>query len=137
MKPLTSSLENTTETFDNVRNHLHHFEFVLGGNWDYDHGYFDRYLDEAHKVWLRVPFQVTSGNLDGDSEATDAIVRLGRPFVLKHVYNEGTDPGAEAEMTGALVDQFQAPLEPDAEVEPHWVDKAKDLLKQVEQKWLH
>ncbi|MBD0380142.1 YugN family protein [Paenibacillus sedimenti] len=137
MKPLSSSLTQVQESFDSVRDHLHEFEFALGGNWDYDHGYFDRNLDEANKVWLRIPFQMVTGRIEGDTEATDAIVKMGTPFVLKHVYNEGLDQGAEAETYGALIDQFQTPLNPDAEIEDKWVEKAEGLLKRVEKAWIH
>lgn len=137
MKTISSSLEQVKESFDSVRDHLHEFDFTLGGNWDYDHGYFDRFLDEAHKVWLRIPFQVVTGRIEGDTEATDAIVEVGTPFVLKHVYNEGLDQEAEAETYGAMIDQFQAPLDPDAQVEDKWVKEAAGLLKKVEQAWIH
>lgn len=136
MKTLISSLEQVQESFDSVRAHLQEFEFALGGNWDYDHGYFDRYLDEAHKVWLRIPVQVVTGRIDGDAESTDAIVEVGTPFVLKHVYNEGLDNGAEAETYGALIDQFQTPLDSDAEIEDKWVKEAASLLQKVEQAWV-
>ncbi|MFH5185881.1 YugN family protein [Paenibacillus sp. TAB 01] len=132
MIPLQSGLVNREEAFDQVREALHRFEFALGGNWDYDHGYFDRYLDEAHKVWLRIPFQVTHGALDGDTEATDAIIRLGEPFVLKHLYNEGLDREAQVNTLGALVNQFQEPVDKDAAVEDKWVQQAKRLLTEVE-----
>lgn len=137
MKSLSSSLEQVQESFDSVRDHLHEFEFALGGNWDYDHGYFDRYLDEAHKVWLRIPFQVVAGSLDGDSEATDAVVKIGTPFVLKHVYNEGVDHKAEAETMGALIDQFQTPVDADASIEDKWMNEASALLQKVEKAWVH
>ncbi len=137
MKALSSRLEQTEESFDRVRDELHSFEFALGGSWDYEHGYFDRYLDEAHKVWLRIPFEVTSGRLEGDTESTDAMVKIGTPFVLKHVYNEGLDPAAEAQTYGAMLDQFQKPLDRDAEVEEKWVRQATDLLRKIEQEWLH
>lgn len=136
MKTITSSLEQVKESFDSVRDHLHEFDFALGGNWDYDHGYFDRSLDEANKVWLRIPFQVVTGRIDGDTEATDAIVEVGTPFVLKHVYNEGLDQEAEAETYGAMIDQFQAPLDPDAEVDDKWVKEATNVLNKVEQAWM-
>lgn len=138
MKPLTSTLEEVQESFDSVRERLHEFDFTLGGNWEYDHGYFDHSLDgEAQKVWLRIPFQVMSGKLDGDTEATNAVVQIGTPFVLKHVYNEGLDPEAEGETVGALFDQFQDPLDSDASVEDKWVHQATDLLQRVERSWLH
>ncbi|MBA2940365.1 hypothetical protein HZF08_18885 [Paenibacillus sp. CGMCC 1.16610] len=136
MKTISSSLEQVKESFDSVRDHLQEFDFTLGGNWDYDHGYFDRSLDEANKVWLRIPFQVVTGRIDGDTEATDAIVEVGTPFVLKHVYNEGLDQEAEAETYGAMIDQFQAPLDPDAAVDDKWVKEAAGLLKKVEQAWI-
>jgi hypothetical protein len=129
---LESSLDGREDAYDPIRDYLHRFEFILGGSWDYDHGYFDRTLDEGHKVWLRIPFQVTHGALDGDSESTDAIIRIGSPFVLKHVYNEGLDKEAQVRTYGALIDQFQEPLEDDARIENIWVDKAKELLQKVE-----
>jgi hypothetical protein len=137
MKPLSSSLEQVQETFDKVRFQLEQFDFNLGGGWDYDHGYFDRSLDEANKVWLRIPIQVITGRIDGDVEATDAVVEVGTPFVLKHVYNEGLDPAAELETAGALVDQFQAPLDSDAGIEDKWVKEAASVLDKVEQAWIH
>jgi hypothetical protein len=137
MKTLSSSLTQVQESFDSVREHLHEFDFALGGNWNYDHGYFDHSLDEEHLVWLRIPFQVVTGRIDGDAESTDAIVKVGTPFVLKHVYNKGLDQGAEAETYGALIDQFQTPLDPDAKIEDKWVKEAAGLLHKVEQAWIH
>jgi hypothetical protein len=135
MKALTSKLEQVQESFDSVRAHLIDHEFTLGGNWDYDHGYFDRYLDEAHTVWLRIPFQVVTGRLEGDTEATDALVRIGTPFILKHLYNDGLQPDARAATYGALVDQFQTPVDSDAEVEDKWIRQASGVLNEVERKW--
>jgi hypothetical protein len=137
LKPLQSTIENKEEAFDSVRNYLHGYEFTLGGNWDYEHGSFDRHLDEAHKVWLRIPFQVTQGVLDGDTDDTDAMIQIGTPFVLKHVYNEGLDKEAHVHASaGSLIDQFQEPVDKDAPVEEQWVSKAERLLKEVEQNWL-
>jgi hypothetical protein len=132
MIPLQSDLTNHEEAFNQVSNHLHEFEFALGGNWDYEHGYFDRYLDEDHRVWLRIPFEVTHGVLEGDTDATDAIVCLGTPFVLKHIYNDGLDKEAQIHTYGGLIDQFQEPLDKDAPIEDEWVNKAKEMLGKVE-----
>lgn len=136
MVPLESTLVGREEAFNQVRQYLNTKEFSLGGNWDYDHGYFDRYLDEAHKVWLRIPFQVTHGVLDGDNESTTAVIEIGSPFVLKHVYNEGMDKNAQAGFVTSLVNQFQDPLDKNAPVEDKWVSQAKTLLKEVESGWL-
>jgi hypothetical protein len=135
MKPLTSKLEQVQESFDRVRAYMHEHDFSLGGNWDYDHGYFDRSLDEANKVWLRIPFQVMTGRLEGDTEATDAYIQIGTPFVLNHLYNEGLETGADTDTVGALVNQFQTPKDTDAEVEDRWVQEATTLLNKLESHW--
>ncbi|WP_231571043.1 YugN family protein [Gordoniibacillus kamchatkensis] len=53
------------------------------------------------------------------------------------MYNEGLDPQADAETAGALVDQFQAPLDADADVEDNWVEDATRILRQIEDSWQH
>ncbi|UQZ86021.1 YugN-like family protein [Paenibacillus konkukensis] len=132
MISLDSSLINREEGYDQIRDYLKDHQFTLGGNWEYDHGYFDRALDEENKVWLRIPFTVTHGVLDGNTDATNAIISIGRPFVLKHLYNEGLDKEAQVSTYGALVDQFQEPVDKDASLEDRWVSKAKDVLREVE-----
>lgn len=137
MIPLSSSLENKDETFDTAREYLETYGFSLGGNWNFHNGLFDISLDKAQKVWLRLPFEVKSGTLDGESEDTDAIIQFQQPFLLKHLYNEGIDHGASPKIVGALFDQFQDPVDKDAHLEQEWVDIGKELLQKVEQKWPH
>ena len=134
MKPIRSALENRMDEYDRVYDHLRQYRFSLGGSWDYNHGSFDCALDDANKVWLRLPFEVTRGRLESaDAPNPDTLIMLGTPFVLKHVYNEGLDDDASMRTYGALVDQFQAPVDEDAEVEEHWVKKGEELLRTVEQ----
>ncbi|UVI31792.1 YugN-like family protein [Paenibacillus spongiae] len=133
MIPLSSKLQDNEQEFVEMRTKLANYNFSLGGNWEYDHGSFDRSLDEANMVWLRLPFDVTNGNLDGETTDNDAKIRFGQPFVLKHVYEEGLDSDAQSGALGSFVDQFQSPSDPDAEIEPHWVDKAKQVLGELEQ----
>lgn len=133
MISLYSDLENREEGFVNLHHYLEQHEFALGGNWDYERGYFDRSLDERNQVWLRIPFEVTRGTMDGETDESDAVIKLGRPFVLKHIYNEGEDPEARLSVPGALVDQFQTPLDEDAAIEPKWVEAAQSMLDKVEQ----
>jgi hypothetical protein len=132
MIPLSSKLESREQEFVEIKSLLEEHEFALGGGWEYDHGSFDRYLDEAHKVWLRIPFEVINGNTDSETVENDAKIRIGQPFVLKHVYNEGTSANTVPRTFGGLVDQFQDPLDPDDEIEPKWVEKANNVLGQVE-----
>lgn len=137
MIPLSSVLESSKHEYVEVKQMLEEHQFALGGSWDYDHGSFDRSLDEANKVWLRLPFTITNGNLDSETADNDAKIQFGQPFVLKHIYNDGLDPSAELSTVGGLVNQFQQPLDPDAEIESGWVDKAKKVLGQVESLFPH
>ncbi|MEK8126974.1 YugN family protein [Paenibacillus filicis] len=135
--PLESKLVGVEEPFDKAISVLQPLEFALGGNWDYEHGCFDRYLDEGHKVWLRIPFEVTHGLLEGEHGGTGTVIQLGSPFVLKHLYNEGLDAEAQIRVVGALIDQFQEPVDKDAPVEDKWIDQARSLLQEVENRWVH
>lgn len=133
MVPLSSDLENREKYFDEWNQYLGSYSFTLGGNWDYDHGYFDHYLDEEHKVWLRIPFRVTGGEFDGEEIGSNARLTLDQPFVLKHLYQDGLDPEARVRISGSLIDQFQEPIDKDAEIETKWVEKANHVLRQIEQ----
>lgn len=134
MKPIQSVFENRIEDFDRMKDYLYRYQFTLGGNWDYDHGCFDRSLDDANKVWLRLPFEVTRGRLEGaETPNPGTQIRIGTPFVVKHLYNDGEDPEAVARTIGALFDQFQDPIDSDASLEEAWVRKGTELLREVEQ----
>ncbi|WP_314589220.1 YugN family protein [Paenibacillus terrigena] len=137
MFTLESRLENVQGTYCDLSEFFCKMNFCLGGNWEYKQGIFDKHLDAERKVWLRIPFYVTSGHLDGECEGCDAIVQLGKPFVLNHLYNEGLDDEAQISLTGGLFNQFQAPVDPDASVKPRWVDQAKEVLHQLEQSIVH
>jgi hypothetical protein len=132
MYAIPSSLTSQVQEYVIVKNALSEHGFALGGNWSYDHGSFDCALDEANKVWLRLPFDVTIGNLDSESQENDTKIRFGQPFVLKHVYNEGLDREAQPRALGAMMDQFSDPVDPDDEIESHWIDRAKEKLNTVE-----
>src|SRR5690606_27895293 len=106
---------------------------TLGGNWDYDHGYFDRSLDERNTVWLRIPFQVTRGNFEGDTGTPeDTMIELGSPFVLKHLYEDNIDQEGQSGVMRGLIDQFQDPAQPDAELEEKWIRIAEQELSKAE-----
>lgn len=138
MKTIPSSLTGREFDFGRMKSVLESHEFTLGGNWEYDRGSFDRALDgEARKVWLRLPFDATRGSLDSEKTSPDTIIRMGSPFVLKHVYQEGNDAEAEYRTYGALFDQFQEPADPDAAVEPAWFNQGKRILDEVERRFVH
>ncbi|MFD0675201.1 YugN family protein [Cohnella sp. GCM10027633] len=132
MQSLPSSLTSQEQEFVIVKNGLSEHGFALGGNWDYDHGSFDCALDDENKVWLRLPFDVTNGNLDSESPEIDAKIRFGEPYVLKHLYNEGIDKGAMPGVMSAAFNQFSDPVDPDASIESRWIERAKTKLRKVE-----
>jgi hypothetical protein len=129
---IPSSITSQVQDYVVANNALSEHGFTLGGNWEYDHGSFDCALDDKNKVWLRLPFDVTVGNLDSESQESDLKIQFGQPFVLKHVYNEGLDREAQPRAMGALMDQFSDPIDPDDEIESHWIEQAKLKLKKVE-----
>ncbi|MGO4370871.1 YugN family protein [Paenibacillus sp. MCAF20] len=132
MKFISSSLESIEQNFNEARAVLEQHQFTLGGNWEYSNGSFDRALDESHKVWLRIPFDVVTGYIDSETTENDATIRLGKPYVLKHIYQEGNDPEASIRTFGAMFDQFQSPSNPDAPVEDRWITRAKQAITEVE-----
>lgn len=132
MIPLQSKLEQVEGSYSDILALLKPQRFSLGGNWDYTHGSFDRPLDEEQKVWLRLPFTVVKGELDGENERQDTGIRFQTPLVLRHLYNDGLDDTAPVNTYGALVNQFQAPVDPDAPVADEWVEEAKRRLQDAE-----
>jgi hypothetical protein len=125
------ALENKQDSFEQFRSRLQPQGFSVGGNWDYDHGYFDRAMNERQTVYLRIPFQVTKGEFDGESTNPNTVVQLGTPFVLKHLYEDNLDNNADTGLLSAMVDQFQDPVDKDASVEAQWVEKAKEVLQRI------
>ena len=112
---------------------LNKHQFVLGGNWDYRQGSYDRRLDgEKQMVWLRIPFAVIHGELDSSAPQPGTRIRVQQPFVLHHIYNKGNDDTAQLATLGALVNQFQTPIDPDAPVPDAYEQIALELLTHLE-----
>jgi len=132
MHVLSSSLTSQVHDYVTAQNALAEQGFVLGGNWEYDHGSFDCALEEKRQVWLRLPFEVATGSIDSESAHNDATIKFGQPYVLNHVYNEGLDSEAHPRALGALLDQFSDPVEPDGQVESRWIEEAKRKLQTVQ-----
>jgi len=129
---LQSSLEHIEVRLSDAKNQLGEHHFTIGGNWDYKHGCFDRSLDGENKVWLRIPFQVTQGSIDRERVDQQTQISFGTPFVLNHVYQEGNDEDARFMTYGGLMNQFQNPIDKDANIEQTWIDQASTLLRKIE-----
>lgn len=135
MKPIQgTALENRLKPFGTLRRELENYGFSVGGNWDYDHGYLDKVMNEEQTVYLRIPFQMIEGTLDGMNSDTSNLAKVGTPFVLKHLYREGNDPDGSVGVVDSMVNQFQEPKNKDADIEEHWVEQARALLAEVEKK---
>jgi len=132
MISLASRLTSSVHDYIPTRDALAERGFVLGGSWDYANGSFDCALDDENKVWLRLPFEVVGGHLDSEAPKADVQIRFGSPYVLRHLYNEGLDAEAQPRTMGAMLDQFQDPVDADAEIQPHWLDIARERLREAE-----
>ncbi|EIT85607.1 hypothetical protein A374_10238 [Fictibacillus macauensis ZFHKF-1] len=108
--------------------------FVIGGNWDYDHGYFDYKLDdEVGYTFVRLPFTAHEKEVGENG----AIVKLGEPFLLAHKYQIGLDDHANVGSVMGSFNQFSEPQDPDASIDPKWLDIGQALLTKIEQKLLN
>jgi hypothetical protein len=123
-----TSIVGKEGTYGELRETFARFRFHLGGNWDYDHGSFDRILAEEGEatIYVRVPFDVTEGELD----APEAKVVFGNPYVLKHVVQTDTTLNEEGFDSG-LLNQFQEPADPDAGLDGKWVEEGRRVVEEV------
>ncbi|MBN6889021.1 YugN-like protein [Cytobacillus horneckiae] len=104
--------------------------YSIGGNWDYDHGAFDYKIDAQEGYhFLRVPFKAIDGQLD----TSNCTVELGRPFLLSHIYEEGTDHDySNIGNFSASFNQFAEPVDKDGKVPEQYVDTGKSLVEELE-----
>ncbi|MBY6035030.1 YugN-like family protein [Fictibacillus nanhaiensis] len=129
MKAIKSKLENELIALNEAEDVLKSMGFSYGGNWDYDHGYFDYKLDdEVGYTFLRVPFEAVEGELD----KKDTVIKFGEPFLLAHKYQVGLDDYASTGNLSGSVNQFSEPQDPDASVDKKWINIGKELVNKVE-----
>ncbi len=103
--------------------------YSIGGNWDYDQGAFDYKMnDDGAYQFLRLPFTAVDGQLD----ARNCTVQLGRPYLLSHVYQQGIDEQAHSDNSSATFNQFQEPVDKDGEIPEHYLEKGKELVIELE-----
>jgi hypothetical protein len=125
-----TALENRKGRFGEIRQFLQEQGFDEGGNWEYDHGFFDRKLaDHPGYLFVRIPIFVEQGAF-GEEEAK---VRLGTPLLLRHKYQIGNDDHVDMTVMNASINQFAEPVDPDASLKEEDVHEGKKILQQVEQ----
>lgn len=113
---LPSRLKNTVVAYLHARSQLSSRGYVVGGNWEYEMGYFDYVLDDLTRTnYLRIPFYTCRGSI----EDKNGVIRMGTPYLLSvydkmgfaYSYIEKDDQGMPAS----------------------FIDKGLELLEQAEE----
>ncbi|MCH5583456.1 YugN-like family protein [Shimazuella sp. AN120528] len=136
MIPIESTIEDKQTQFASLSDQLEQEDFHLGGGYTYDHGYFDKPLDweEEHgnRYFLRIPVFGVQGDI-GDP---DTLVRIGKPFVIKHEFrtDESRDPAGDSGVFSGMMNQFTTPIPAeDHPIDQKWIDRAKEIVHRVEE----
>ncbi|SDZ49043.1 YugN-like family protein [Evansella caseinilytica] len=129
MIEVQSAIENREFLLYDLEKKLKPLGYVIGGGWDYDHGYFDYKLeDNGSYLFVRLPFSAVNGELD----TKGVHVRLGRPFLFSHQYERNLDHDNE-EDPNPLLNQFSAPENPDAPFPSEWIAAGREHVRELEQ----
>ncbi|WP_100405276.1 YugN-like family protein [Bacillus solitudinis] len=135
MLPLDSQVVGQQFKLQAVEEKLKPLGYAIGGNWDYDHGYFDYKIDEKDGyTFLRLPFQAVDGELD----KRGVMVKLGKPFLLNHKYQDDLDDnpdvlnGLVSMRYNSTFNQFQEPIDKDAKINPKFMTIANSLVQELE-----
>ena len=87
MIEIPSRLTNTMANYVYVHQQLGKQGFIVGGNWDYQHGYFDYLMDRGNKSnYIRIPFTAIKGSI----EDKNGVIRFGTPYLLSYEAKTGT-----------------------------------------------
>lgn len=130
MNEIPSKLEGMQFDLYELELALKPLGYSIGGNWDYDHGYFDyKFNDEEAYQFVRLPFRAIEGQLD----SAGCKVELGRPFVLSHQYQEGLDDHAMIGNFSASINQFTEPVDKDASLSEDSVQIGNNIVQKLEE----
>jgi hypothetical protein len=129
MIELPSKVEGKQFDLYKLEQKLKPIGYTIGGNWDYDHGAFDYKLnDDDGYQFMRLPFQAVDGQLD----ANNCTVKLGRPFLVSHKYEAGLDDEGSSGTFSGTLNQFQEPVDKDASIPEKYRDSGKVLVQELE-----
>lgn len=129
MIELPSRVEGRSYNLYDLEKRLKPLGYAIGGNWDYDHGYFDYMIDDSDGYqFFRVPFHAIEGQLD----SRGCVVEMDRPFLLSHSYEDGLDNEVDSSNLSASFNQFQEPENKDAPVPNKYMDIGKALVSEIE-----
>ncbi|TFE03752.1 YugN family protein [Jeotgalibacillus salarius] len=129
MHKFQSSIEGKEFPLVLLEDRLKKEGYVIGGGWEYDHGYFDLLLSQQGEyLYLRLPFEAEGGELDKD----DSTVRMLQPFLLSHQYDPDRDQDASSGAVSAAFNQFQSPENKDASLSPEQIEHGQATLNRAE-----
>ncbi len=130
MIEISSQLEGKQFDLYKLEQRLKPEGYSIGGNWDYDHGYFDYKISDTDGYqFLRLPFQAIDGQLD----SPNCTVELGKPFLLNHVYQSGLDDDhTHADNSSAAFNQFQEPEDKDGRIPEQLREVGERLVQELE-----
>ncbi len=131
MIELPSKVEGKQFDLFELEQKLKPIGYTIGGNWDYDHGAFDYKIngsEDGGYQFIRLPFQAVDGQLD-DNNCT---VKLGRPFLLSHVFEANLDDEASTGTFSGTFNQFQEPVDKDASFPQQYIEEGKALAQELE-----
>ncbi|OAS87088.1 MULTISPECIES: YugN-like family protein [Metabacillus] len=129
MIEIPSKIDGQTVELYDLEQKLKPLGYSIGGNWEYDHGYFDyKIASEVGYQYLRVPFEATDGQLD----SPNTMVQIGTPFLLSHKYQIGLDDHATIGNFSASINQFQEPQDKDATFPEKYIEIGKELVQELE-----
>lgn len=135
MREIQSSIEGKTASYKEMKNFFEKRNFVIGGNWDYDAGFFDFKLDSQEEkhgeyVYLRIPGYAREGQFGNNS----AKIEIGKPFVLVHRFESNNDLSTtNMSVMNSMINQFQSPVQKDAPVEDVWMVRGERKVREIEQ----
>jgi hypothetical protein len=130
MITISSQLENMEFKLIDLENQLKPLGYSIGGNWDYEHGFFDYQLDnDVGYQFIRLPFEAISGSVGSDG----CRVKLGKPFLLSHKYQRGLDDHAETGTFSGTLNQFSEPQDPDASIPDKYIPIGQQLVRELEE----
>jgi hypothetical protein len=132
---ISSKIEGLQIPYGILQEQLEPEDFHLGGGYDYDHGYLDKPLDwesdQGYRYYLRIPLYTVKGEL----ESRNAIVKIGKPFIIKHEFLTKNDPSGDIGLVSSLVNQFSKPVpSADEPIDDKWIQRAEKVIQTIESK---
>lgn len=128
---LETDMEGKQMYFGEAQKLLNKFGISMGSSWEYDSGMFDGMMhrDGGETIYIRLPFQVLEGILD----RRDAFIEFEKPFVIKHVVNEGLDTDENSLLTATGFSQFQEPLDRDGYIhdKSKWEEFGEEAISDI------